>query len=240
MPPPPPASSLHNRIRDDLEARIVSGDWPIGHRIPPEHELMVQFGCSRMTVNKAVASLAADGLVIRNRRTGSFVARPQVQAAVLHIPDIQAEIEARGGVYTYTCLAVERRDACCQWLGGHAHDAGETQFIRSLHVSDGQPLMIEDRSIFLDTVPAATAIDFTTTPAGSWLLGHVPWTEAENKILAANADARIAEALAVPRGAACLVVERRTWRGGAIVTQVRQVFRGDAFHLLARFGPDQG
>jgi GntR family transcriptional regulator, histidine utilization repressor len=31
---------LGERIRCDLETRIVSGAWPPGHRIPSEHALM--------------------------------------------------------------------------------------------------------------------------------------------------------------------------------------------------------
>ncbi|WP_374398117.1 UTRA domain-containing protein [Tabrizicola sp.] len=43
--------------------------------------------------------------------------------------------------------------------------------------------------------------------------------------------------LAVSAGTPCLLIERRTWRGGETVTIVRQWFRGDAFDLTARFGP---
>ncbi|MCF5941665.1 GntR family transcriptional regulator, partial [Xanthomonas perforans] len=67
--------TLHQRIRQDLEQRIHSGDWPPGHRVPPEHELMAQYGCSRMTVNKVLGLLADAGMIERRRRTGSFVAR---------------------------------------------------------------------------------------------------------------------------------------------------------------------
>ena len=40
--------SLHDRILSDIEQRIVSGEWPLGHRIPPEHELTDIYQCSRM------------------------------------------------------------------------------------------------------------------------------------------------------------------------------------------------
>lgn len=52
------ASTLHQRIRADIGERIRSGAWSPGHRIPFEHELMAQYGCSRMTVNKALSPLA--------------------------------------------------------------------------------------------------------------------------------------------------------------------------------------
>ena len=53
-----PGASLHQRILADISERILSGDWPPGHRIPFEHELSAEYGCSRMTVNKALSQLA--------------------------------------------------------------------------------------------------------------------------------------------------------------------------------------
>ena len=97
--------------------------------------------------------------------------------------------------------------------------------------------MMEDRHIFLDAVPQATSADFRAEPPGSWLIAHVPWTEAEHRIAAIAAESPVSRALQIASGAPCLLVERRTWRGGDTITMVRQVFRGDAFDLTARFGP---
>lgn len=41
-------------------------------------------------------------------------------------------------------------------------------------------------------------------------------------------------------GAACLELDRTTWRGGRMVTHVRQLFRGDRFDLVAEFGARGG
>ena len=78
---------LHQRIRDDIEARIMSGEWPPGHRIPFEHELMAEYGCSRMTVNKVLSTPAANVLIARRRRAGTVVAVPRAERAVLDIQD---------------------------------------------------------------------------------------------------------------------------------------------------------
>lgn len=102
---------LHQQIRTDLERKIVDGAWPPGHRIPFEHELMAQYRCSRMTVNKVLSRLASIGLIERRRRAGSFVSRPKVHSAVLEIPDIQAEIIGRGQRYTMTLIASKQRPA---------------------------------------------------------------------------------------------------------------------------------
>lgn len=230
-------STLHARIRAEVEARILSGEWKPGDRLPTETELMARYGCSRMTVNKAMASLAATGLISRNRRAGTVVAHPRMHAAVLTIPDIRADIEARGARYGYRALLDELRPPCCLHLGAEGHHLGQTRFVRSVHLADDNPVLIEDRHIFLDAVPAAATADFRSEPPGPWLLGQVPWTEAEHRIAAIAADALTARALEISPGVPCLLVERRTWRGGETLTIAKQVFRGDAFDLTARFGP---
>lgn len=234
-----PAASLHQRIRADIEARILSGEWPPGHRIPFEHELMAQYGCARMTVNKAIASLVAAGLVERRRRAGSFVAQPRLHSAMLHIPDIPIEVAARGETYSYVLLGRRRRLANEKDPVDFSasSETREVLELSCLHSANGRPLGLEERLISLASVPEAAEADFAATPPGSWLLRHVPWTEAEHRIRAVGANARAAEALRVPRGAACLSLERRTWRGGETVTYVRQFFRGDAYDLVARFSP---
>ena len=67
--------SLYQRILSDIRGRILSGEWQPGHRIPFEHELSAEYGCSRMTVNKAMSELARTGLIERRRRSGSFSRR---------------------------------------------------------------------------------------------------------------------------------------------------------------------
>ena len=66
----PGAGTLYKTIRQDIERRILTGEWPPGHRIPFEHEIMARYGCSRMTVNKALSELAQADLIERRRRAG--------------------------------------------------------------------------------------------------------------------------------------------------------------------------
>jgi GntR family histidine utilization transcriptional repressor len=105
---------------------------------------------------------------------------------------------------------------------------------------------LEERLINLGVVPDAAAIDFSTEPPGSWLLGHVPWTEAEHSIAAIGADADTAAALGLERGTACLRLERWTWYDAGDtsaperITWVRQTFPGTAFILSAHFSARGG
>ena len=230
--------ALYQRIRSDLEAKITSGDWPPGHRVPFEHELMETYSCSRMTVNKVISALAEAGLVVRRRRAGSFVSRPRVQSAILQIPDLKGEVEKRGEHYEYRLLDLRKRVASARDKIRLAVGAGaQVLAVRCLHEAEGQPFAIEDRLINLQAVPDALREDFSTTPPNTWLVGHVPWTEAEHRITACNADKDLAKDLKIDEGAACLVIERRTWRNGEPITAVRITHPGHLYDLIARFTP---
>ncbi|SDF92226.1 transcriptional regulator, GntR family [Sphingomonas carotinifaciens] len=193
---------------------------------------MERYGCSRMTVSKALSSLSAAGLIERRKRAGSFVAPQTIDMAALAIPDIRAEIEGRGARYGMDLL--NRRIT----PDGDGMIVGETpgSFLRltSRHLADGRPFAIEHRIINLTAVPEARAVDFTSQPPGSWLLANIPWTQAENRI-AARLAGEDADALACDVGAPCLCLDRRTWRAGEAITSVRQIFSAAGFNLIARF-----
>ena len=230
--------ALHQRISAELEAKIRSGAWPPGHRIPFEHELTAQYGCARATVNKAVSALAAAGLIERRRRAGSFVARPHAASAVLHIPDIPAEITGRGQAYSYDLLdrrlrRLDLADPDEAMLG----TAGAVLALHCRHLADGRPFAVERRVISLLAAPEAEAADFAETPPGTWLLQHVAWTEAEHRIGAVNPDLATARLLGLRPSDACLSLRRWTWRIGQGITFVHQIFPGDAQDLMARFTP---
>ena len=66
-------SPLYLQIKQYISDKIESAQWPVGHRIPTELELTEQFKVSRMTVNKAVRDLVAEGRLQRKPRLGTFV-----------------------------------------------------------------------------------------------------------------------------------------------------------------------
>jgi GntR family histidine utilization transcriptional repressor len=230
--------TLKDRIRADIESAIFSGKWPPGHRIPNEEELAESYSCSRMTVNQALSALAANGIVERRRKAGTFVGRPSIQSAALRIPEIGAEVEERGYTYRYERLMVERRKATHDDRDFMGLSAKEFLLeVRCRHWANQRPFAYERRCINLTSVPDAANQAFDLMPPGTWLLQHVPWTKAEHNISARDADNEVASSLQIKKGAACLVVQRRTWRSGDVITAVRTFFPGSSYQLHAPFTP---
>ena len=233
--------SLHQRILADIEARILSGAWPPGHRIPFEHELTAEYGCSRMTVSKVLTQLANAGLVVRRRKAGTFVKRPHSQAAVLEIHDIKSEAAALGGPYRFEMMS--RRKRRLTRVDRERFDApGGRGALEAIcrHFAGARPFCLEERLINLAAVPEAENETFADLSPGAWLVQRVPWTAAEHKIRATGADRRVAAALGLAEGEPCLVIERRTWRAEEPVTYVRLTYPGGAHELVARFTPSRG
>lgn len=233
--------TLKERIRSDIETKIFSGKWPPGHRIPNEHSLAKTYGCSRMTVNQVLSELARKSFIERKRKAGSFVGRPVVQSAVLRIPEIKAEVEALGFTYRYELIFMRSRKATV--LDRNLMQLKPKDSLiefRCRHWANQQPFAYEHRYLNLSAVPEALEQDFEVTPPGSWLLHHVPWTQAEHCISALDSDADVARSLKITKGTACLVVQRRTWRAGDMITHVRSFFPGSLYQLNAHFTPVRG
>ena len=118
--------------------------------------------------------------------------------------------------------------------------AGQVLALECRHFAGKRPFAHEQRLINLAAVAEATEEEFLDIAPGPWLIGRVPWSEAEHRIRAVAADRHIAEALDIATGAPCLVVERRTWSAEYPVTQVRFTYPAESHTLVARFRPSQG
>ena len=77
-----PTSRAADAVVAELEARIGSGRLPDGSFLPPERELMAEFGISRTVAREAVARLASRGMVEARPRFRPVVRRPGYDAAL--------------------------------------------------------------------------------------------------------------------------------------------------------------
>jgi DNA-binding GntR family transcriptional regulator len=64
---------LYAKVKDHILSHIRSGVWAPGARVPSENELVESFGISRMTANRALRELTADGFLARVPGVGTFV-----------------------------------------------------------------------------------------------------------------------------------------------------------------------
>lgn len=68
------SESLGIQIESYLQDRILSGEWPTGHKLPSEAGLKEQFGASRTVIREALRRLQGRGLLQTINGSGSYVA----------------------------------------------------------------------------------------------------------------------------------------------------------------------
>ena len=210
-------------VRAEALRRIRTRAWAPGALIPNEADLATELNCARTTVNRALRDLAEAGLLERRRKAGTRVALTPLRKATLEIPQIQQEIEARGGRYDYA-LIVRMLTLAPKPVRDRMGLPNKARLlhVRSLHLSDGAPWLYEDRWTNPDPVPEILRADLERISANAWLVQNVPYTRGELTLCALPADDETAMALNCPPGAALFVMERITWLGSVPITFVMQ------------------
>ena len=90
------AERLYERIAQQVEQRLLTGDLKVGDRLPPERELAEQFGVSRTAVREAVKALRHKGLVEVQPGRGTFITNG-TSRAVRHSLDLLMKIGGAHG-----------------------------------------------------------------------------------------------------------------------------------------------
>lgn len=220
-----PALRDWRSLRKEVLRRIQSREWPPGTPIPKEADLAAEFGCARSTVNRALRSLAEDGLLERRRKAGTRVALTPSARAVLTIPLLREEIEARGQSYGYQRLRLESTLPPAAVSGPMGSDADRPLLhVLALHMADHRPYALEDRWIDPGVVPAALEEAFTQISPNEWLLRNAPYTSGEIAFSASQPDRMEAMALDCGGEEALFVIDRMTWYEARAITKVRLLF----------------
>ena len=196
--------TLHGRVMQDLLARITAGEFQPGAALPTEAALCGRYGVSRITVRRAVADLAACGLVHRRRGIGSFVtARPDLPRIVR----LTGFLDDTRPFRTRALLdRTMRADAAVAGALGLSAGAS-VRHLRSLVHFDGEPYTVSDSFTHPESGPV------TFDGAGKRLGYRIE--RAEQELDAVVADRVLMQHLGLKRGEPVMRA-RRTYvaRGG--------------------------
>ncbi|MCF8482819.1 MAG: histidine utilization repressor [Rhodospirillum sp.] len=235
--PANPASPLYEQVKAHILARIGSGLWPSDRRIPSENELVEDLGISRMTINRALRELTAEGVLKRVQGVGTFIAPPKARGDLLELNDIAGEIRARGQDHRADVILLERIPLPPDLRPAFTATPLEEVFHSVIvHREGGTAMQLEERYVNPALVPDYGDQDFTKTTPYEHLVRATPVTELEHVITAIAADDRVAHLLEIPPGAPCLLLERRTWTGDQVATVNTLIYVGERYSLGGRRG----
>jgi GntR family histidine utilization transcriptional repressor len=234
MPHPPlPA---YEQVKAFIKAQINAGHLRPGDAVPSEAVLQQQFGLSRMTVNRAMTELAAEGLLTRIRGSGTVVAQWHRISSTLAVRDIQEEVVERGHRHSCVVLTLEIVSADAALAQALRVRSGAKVFHSVMvHYEDGVPIQLEDRHVNPAAAPDYLQVDFQTTTPTQYLFQCAPLSEARYSIEAALPTKQEAKALGIKASEPCLVITRCTISGAHVASQGRLVYPGMRYHLQGNF-----
>lgn len=215
-------------VKNEVLRRIHERTWAPGDLIPTETELAEEFGCARVTVNRALRTLADAGLLDRRRKAGTRVATHPVRKVTLNIPVIRLDIEDKGQTYSHTIVKREEKIPDAATRADMKLSRGKKALhLATLHKADDCPHALEDRWINLASIPTAKHVDFTTISANEWLVLNAPFTHGDIAFSARTATDHAITHLDAKSGDALFQMDRLTWDKTQSVTKVCMIFAPD-------------
>ena len=181
-----------------------------GAALPSDAELCEEFGVSRMTARHAMNRLVQEGLLLRARGRGTFVADPPTHRRANSLLSFSNEMRRQGRVPASRILGrsfrAPTRDEAARLA---VRDGEKVLWLKRLRLADGEPIAIEAARLNSRTAEAVLAASLERESLHAVLVrAGFPPTKGRATIAAEAASADDARWLKMRKGDPMLV-ERR-------------------------------
>jgi len=223
---------LWAQLQEDLARRLASGQFDDG--FPGEMELVEVYDVSRHTVRESLRRLREAG-VLESARGRATQVRRGIEQPLGSLYSLFREVEARGMLQTSEVLALRREQhpEGAQALGLPAGTA--LVYLERVRLADGEPLAHDRVWLPADLAAPLLAADFSHAALYDELAARcgIRVTGGRERITACLPAPAIRTMLRLPRGEACLKVERSGSSGDRAVEHRVTLVRGDRYAVVA-------
>jgi GntR family transcriptional regulator len=222
---------LHHQVYLDLSSALDAGEWKPGDRLPPERELAQRYGCSLITVRRALSELAREARIERTRGRGTFVLRPRLELDFGGSQSFTGEMQSHGLDAETKVVAARREAAGVAVANALGLEIGApTLYLERLRLAGGEPMLLEQVHLPADRFPGLLASDLEHNSLYQLLTERygtrvVRAREAIEPVLLRGREARL---LDQPSGRPALLVEGVAFAADGIPVEFARSFvRGD-------------
>ncbi len=222
----------YEQLRGVLHELITAGVTGAEGALPPERELARVTGMSRVTVRKALAALAAAGVVRQRPGAGNFVGE-RIVRSFSRLTSFTQDLRARGLDARVLFLdrsvgEVNTDEAMALALA----PGSRVVRLHRLRLAGDRALAVERTTVPQVMLPRAELVKDSLYEALN-RLGHSP-VRAMQRLRAVALDGASAQHLGLPVGSPALQVERRAFLAdGRAVEFTRSYYCADAYDFVA-------
>lgn len=151
---------LHHQVYLDLRAALDSGEYGVGDRLPPERDLARLYGCSLITVRRALDELSREGRLQRRQGRGTFVLSPRLDVGALDALSFTEEMQRRG-LDAETRLIASRPEPASEAVASALalEPGAPILYVERLRLGGGEPLLLEMVHLPAERFPGLLASD---------------------------------------------------------------------------------
>lgn len=229
---------LYQVIKNHILDQIHSGVFEPESKIESENELATRFDVSRLTVQRAIRDLAAEGYLKRVQGAGTFVTPRSPQFSLFEVRDIADQSRAMGGAPT-TEVLLQRRIPASEQIKTLMEFSDGTPVFQALLLqkNEDQPIAVEERYAQCDVFPDFLEQNFEQVSVYNYFAQHSKLEDIETVLQAVMPGKKYRNFLQLDENEPCLFLERRNWNEGRVVTLTRFTFAGTDFRLGSRYAP---
>lgn len=234
-------SPLYLQLARKLAAAVRNGRYQAHEALPSERMLSEYLGVSRVTARSAIDQLVDEGLIVRRRGSGNYIA-PHLEQPLSRLTSFSEELHRRG--YTPSSIWLVRAIAKATpteqvGLGLSPKERGvKVARLERLRLADGVGMAYEATVLPRHVVPHPEAIEGSLYEYLDGV-GQAP-VRALQHIRAANCPAWLAGHLSVPDGHAVLDVTRTGFlASGQVVELTHSYSRSDYYDFVVEINREQ-
>lgn len=229
---------LYTKVKDDLERKIVNGQYRVGDFIPSEQELEAYYRVSRTTIRKAVTLLIDEGYLTIVRGRGTRVAPTKLKSKgseLMSFTELMKRQQMQPGVCDMRIRRIRPSNEVAQALELNPWD--EVLEIYRVRTADAEPITINISYIPYDLLEGHDLSAFENGQSLYRVLEEefrVVVTTTEDTIGAEKASQKQADILQINRNDPLLSIKRVAYDSDdRIVEYSSIVIRADRYkHII--------
>jgi GntR family transcriptional regulator len=151
---------LHHQVYLDLRETLDHGTWRPGEQVPTERDLASRYGCSLITVRRALDELVREQRIQRTRGRGTFVLPPRIDRDLAGTMSFTEEMQSRG-LDPETRVVSARPESATPTVAAalDLEPDSPTLYLERLRMAGGEPYLLEQVHLPAERFPGLLASD---------------------------------------------------------------------------------